>query len=167
MNTIKNTSKDIGAKKLSLRDELNKYLKYWPWFILSIIIAVVAGYLFIRYSTPIYNASATIIINEENSKSSGSEMSAFANLGFISGLNTNSLEKEMAILKSRRLMKDVVKALNINVRYFIPGNIREVEIYNDHPFIIKILKVDDDKIKDMGGAQYSISPLANGIFYRY
>jgi len=164
MSSVKNTSRYTGAKKLTLRDEIGKFLKYWPWFILSILLTVGAGYAYLRYTTPIYSASATIIINEENANGSGSEMSAYENLGFISGLSTNSLEKEIAILRSRRLMKDVIKTLNIHIRYFIQGNIREIEIYKNHPFNIKVLKFDDDKLKTLGGAKYTFRPIKDTYF---
>ena len=164
MVSIKNTSKSSGSKKVSLRDEIGKFLKYWPWFLICVMVTVGAGYTYLRYTTPIYSASATIIINEENANGSGSEMSAYENLGFISGLSTNSLEKELAILRSRRLMKDVVKTLNIHIRYFMEGNIREIEVYKNHPFNLKVLKFDDDKLKSLGGAKYAFRPIKDSYF---
>ena len=150
--------------KFSFRDEFDKYLKYWPWFVFWIILAIAAGFFYLRYATPTYKASATIIINEEGGKSSGSELAAYEDLGFLNGMNSGNMDKEITILKSRRLMKDVVRALNINIRYFQEGRFRQVELYNDLPFTLKILKMDEVALKASGGGEFGVSSTRNGEF---
>ena len=43
----------------------SKYIPYWPLFVVAIIIAIGVAYVYIRYATPIYEATATIIIKDE------------------------------------------------------------------------------------------------------
>lgn len=151
--TYSNNSYRPPVNKFNLRKELQKYLKYWYWFVLGIGAAVVGGIFYLRYTTPIYSASASIIINQETSNNGGSEM---PDLG-LTGLKTNNLEKEIAILKSRRLMHEVVKALGINITYFVEGQVRDVELYRENPFSLKILKIKKkDEVEDWGGS-YKIS----------
>lgn len=140
----------------TFRDELGKYLKYWPWFLLCLALAVTGGYFYLRYTTPVYKATASIIINEETNNTGGRDL-AFNDAGLMGGLGTNSIEKELAILKSRRLMRDVVSALKLNVRYFQEGQIREVELYKDLPFSFKILRMDEEKLRAHGGGNFKIS----------
>ncbi len=41
----------------NLKDVLNQYLKFWPWFVLSVFCFYHLAFLYVRYSTYIYNNS--------------------------------------------------------------------------------------------------------------
>lgn len=148
------------VKQINLRREIQRYLKNWYWFILGIIICLVTAYFYLRYTTPVYNAKASIIINKDagiGTTSLGSGLDA------LEGGGSNNLDNELGILKSRRLLTDVVKSLNLNVEYFKEGKVRTVEIYDDVPFDLQVLRWDEDKLKDLGGKTYAIS-MKNGYF---
>ncbi|RKS53938.1 capsular exopolysaccharide synthesis family protein [Gillisia mitskevichiae] len=147
----------IIPRKHSLRDEFGKYLKFWPWFLICLLLTMGAAWLYLKYATPIYKASSTIVINEESGGGSESEMSAYSSMGFVNGLQSNDLDKELAILKSRRLMREVVKALNINVQFFNMDGPIEKEMYKNLPFSFQILKLDDEKLKRINGVILEIS----------
>lgn len=142
----------------SLREEIEKYLKYWPWFLVCLILAMTAGFFYLKFTTPIYEARASIIINEENSKNTGSDMSGYANLSMLSNLGTKSIENEMTILKSKSLMDKVVSALDLHIRYFQTNDFRLVEIYEDVPFSLNVLKLDEKKLKELGEARFRVMP---------
>ncbi|MCP9199587.1 polysaccharide biosynthesis tyrosine autokinase [Gramella sp. GC03-9] len=154
MSYTDNNSVRQQVRKFNLRKELQKYLKYWYWFVIGVILSVIGGVTYVRYSTPVYSASASIIINEESGSGSSSEM---LDVGLAAGLKTNNLEKEIAILKSRRLMKRVVKALDLNISYYIEGQVRDVELYKDLPFDLKILKFNENEEQGTGGGSFEIS----------
>ena len=44
---------------------ISKYLPYWPLFILFALIALALAYAYLRYATPLYQASATVIIKDD------------------------------------------------------------------------------------------------------
>lgn len=48
-----------------LQQIASKYVPYWPLFLLAIAIAVAIAYTYIKYATPIYQATATVIIKDE------------------------------------------------------------------------------------------------------
>jgi tyrosine-protein kinase Etk/Wzc len=141
----------------SIRDEIGKYLRYWPWFLFWLILAGFGAYFYLKYATPVYNASASIIINEDNGNNKGSEMAAYGELGFLSGLNSNNINKDITILKSRRLMMDVVNILRLNIQYFEEDRFGEVELYDTQPFQMNILKIDENRLKQLGGGKFAIS----------
>ncbi len=147
------------ANKFNLRKELQKYLRYWYWFVVGAIISVIAGFFYLRYTTPIYSATASMIINQETSNSGGSDM---PDLGLASGLKTNNLDKEIAILKSKRLMHEVVKSLDLHITYFIEGQVRDVELYEDVPFVLKILKLNENDETKLGGESFKVDLKQNG-----
>lgn len=144
-----NTAHQVN--KFNLRKELGKYLKYWYWFVVGAFVSVIAGVFYLRYTTPVYSAKANIIINQETSNNGGSDM---PDLGLASGLKTNNLDKEIAILKSKRLMHEVVKSLDLNISFFIEGQVRDVELYKDNPFTLKILKFNEKNASEFGGESF-------------
>lgn len=129
--------------EINLRDSLARYIKYWPWFIISVILCILIAFIYLRYSTPVYHSKATIIIKDEKRGGVMSELSSFEDMGILSGMSTNNLDNEIGILWSRKLITNVVEALQLNVRYFIEGEIKDIELYNNIPLEVKILSKDD------------------------
>ncbi|MCF4102192.1 polysaccharide biosynthesis tyrosine autokinase [Gillisia sp. M10.2A] len=159
---ISKKRKNNITHNFSVREELAKYLKHWPWFLLSIVLSLVLGYFYLRYTTPIYSATASIIVKDAGD-GGGGDAASYADLGVFSGIATHSIENEIAILRSRRLMEQVVKALNVNIQYFQEGSVRTAEIYKDLPFSLKVLKLNESRLKELGGAQFKLE-YAEGKF---
>ena len=121
----------------NLRNFVFKYLRHWPWFVLSVLLCSTAAWLYLRYSTPIYEVSATLLVkDEEKGMASGAEM--LEELGMMGG--SKLVENEIEILKSRTLMEKVVDALNLTVSYWHEGRIRDVELHRRSP--IKVNAAD-------------------------
>ena len=114
---------------MNIREELEKYLRYWPWFLITAIFFLAIAFLYLKIATPAYNTSASIIIKDDDTKSAGSDLAAFADLGLMEGLGTNSIENEIGILRSRRMMTNVVNALGVNVQYYEDETFKNTEIY--------------------------------------
>ncbi|MCM8568763.1 polysaccharide biosynthesis tyrosine autokinase [Gramella jeungdoensis] len=135
-------------EEIDLREELEKYSKHWPWFVLGVLICVFIAFAYLRVTTPSYHTIASIIIKDEESKSPSSEMAAFADLGLLGGMGTNSIENEIGILKSKRMMTSVVKALNLNITYYDDDAIKSSELYRDSPYFVQVLKPDEKKLSE-------------------
>ncbi|MGM1057517.1 MAG: GumC family protein [Bacteroidota bacterium] len=133
-------------EEINLREEFGKYFRYWPWFVASVLLCVLIAFLYLRYSTPVYQSTATIIIKDEKKGGSIPGLEAFEGLGLLGGMGGNSLENEMGILRSKRLITDVAKQLQLNVRYFIEGNVQTTEVYSNNPIEIQILHQDEEAL---------------------
>ena len=133
MSQPTNSPRPVQEEEIDLREELEKYLRYWPWFIIGVVICLISAFIYLHFTTPVYNTTASIIIKDEEKSPASSELSAFADLGLLSGMGTSSIENEIGILNSRRLMTSVVKALNINVRYFDEDKVKCSELYQNTP----------------------------------
>ena len=59
-----NTGIENEEQEIDLVALLFKYLFYWRWFVASILICCIATYLFLRYQTPVYNISSSVLISE-------------------------------------------------------------------------------------------------------
>ncbi|MFC6860091.1 GumC family protein [Zunongwangia atlantica] len=142
---------NFQEEEINLREEIQKYLKYWPWILASVITALIIATVFLKLSSPVYRSSATIIIKDEDTKSPGSGMSSFADLGFIDGLQTSSIENEIGLLESKRMMTKTIKSLDLNIRYYAKSLFVTREIYNNVPFKISILQLNASKLSQFAG----------------
>ena len=112
---------------LSLRNELEKYLYHWKWFVLSVFSALIVAFFYLRYATPKYEVETSLLIKQDDNMM-GSELAAFQDMGLLGGGNSN-IQNEIQLLKSRTLARSVAKDLNLTTRYFRQGRIKESEAY--------------------------------------
>ena len=84
-----------------------KYLVYWPWFVASVLVCLIGTFIYLRYQTPVYNITSSVLIKEQDNKSGGGSnpLAAIQDLGMMSF--TNSFDNEVEILKSKTLVKKV------------------------------------------------------------
>lgn len=64
-----NRSLENEGQEIDLVALLFKYLFYWRWFVTSILICCIVTYLFLRYQTPVYNISSSVLIKEQDKRS--------------------------------------------------------------------------------------------------
>ena len=97
---------------------VSKYLPYWPLFLLALLVGTGIAFTYLRYTIPIYEANATIIIKDEKKGNEDSKM--MESLDLIS--SKKIVENEIEIIQSRTLMINVVKAL-----FYMPRYMRKVK----------------------------------------
>ncbi|SHM19273.1 GumC family protein [Flavobacterium saccharophilum] len=124
--------------EVNLRELLNKYLIHWKWFVLSILIGLSLTFLYLRYTTPSYEATTSILVKDEKKGGMLSELSAFSDLG-LSGGSVNNVDNEIEILKSRTLAESTVEKLNLNVSLFVEGNVVDRDIYGIAPINVRFV----------------------------
>ncbi len=105
-----------------------KYLVYWKWFVLSLVVCLVAVFFKLRYSTPQYKATCKILVRDEKKGNMPSELGAFADMGLLTGIK-NNVDNEIEILNSITLTEKTIEKLQFSVSYYLVGNIRDVELY--------------------------------------
>ncbi len=130
-------------EEINLREEFEKYYRYWPYFIASVFFCLVMAFLYLRYTTPVYQSTATIIIKDEKKGGNIPGLEAFEGLGLLGGMGGSSIENEMGILRSKQLITDVAKELQLNIRYFYEGDVQTSEVYANSPIDIQVLQQDD------------------------
>lgn len=124
-NEIDNKSDDAN-----LRQQLDKYIIHWRWFLVSVVICLTAVFLYLRYATPIYEATTAILVKDEKKGGMLSELSAFSDLG-IGGGSVNNVDNEIEILRSRTIVESTVKRLNLNINLIAEGSVVDRDIYKD------------------------------------
>lgn len=172
MNTSQEFTEDPlfgSAKKFDFKKYLAKVKQNWFWLLLSLVFFVLIAYLYVRYATPIYSTTASVLIKEDESASGeGSLLKAFG--GDMAP--ASSTETEAEIFKTQMLMEQVVKSLNANIIYTAKGKVKDVELA-DAPFKLRLLgnpgaKVSGSFDVEVKGTQYKLSgPGTNKIVNLY
>ena len=110
----------------------------WYWFVLSLIIFGGIGAIYLRYTTPLYQSTAKLLIKDDDSGSSrrGSSLQNITNLGTIS--NSAGIDNEMEILSSHSIAEDAIRDLKLYVNYTTEGKVKDVITYRDQPLVVDI-----------------------------
>lgn len=166
-NTIseyKTAHEDIEG--LDLKQILSRILANWYWIALSVLVCLACANLYIRYKTPNYKISARVLVNDEKK---GAGLSGGGDLlGDLGGLlgTKSTVDNEAEILKTRYLMEQVVKDMNLNITYYRKGTLKKVELY-ESPYQVKMIaaadtiKATDVEVSFLKNNQVAVS--ADGI----
>ena len=124
------------------------FILNWKWFVISVFICLGIGFLYLRYTTPIYNTKAKLLIKDNDNRSyrrGGIQgLESMSNLGIIS--NSYGIENEQEILTSTTIAEQAVRDLKIYVTYYIKGRIKERLIYKKQPLNIDMDYAHLDKM---------------------
>ena len=119
---------DTSNNTVPLSDIFFRTLHYWPWLLLSIIICVGFGILYLLHTPAVYTETASLLIKDDSKgKSTTAGYDEFGDYGFFQ--NSTNIQNEIASLKSPDLMEEVVKRLNLEFSYYLPGRFHDVVAY--------------------------------------
>ena len=117
----------------------------WYWFVLSLIIFGGIGAIYLRYTTPLYQSTAKLLIkDEDNNSRRGSSLQNMSNLGIIS--NSTGVDNEMEILSSHSIAEDAIRDLKLYVNYTTEGKVKDIIAYRDQPLTVDIDAAHLDKL---------------------
>ncbi len=124
---------------------------------------MIVGNIYLRYYTPIYKASAELLLHDSKKGGSSDDI--------LSALKTNSnninIDNEIEILKSRTTMINIVNKLTLNIYYTIEGRFKQTELYSNKPF--EFVKVDtfdgyySCKVNILNDKQYQLTDAAGKV----
>lgn len=134
MNNLDSSSQ---GEKIELKVLFDRLLVFWRQTALSIVIFLMIGFLYNRYSTKIYKSSTTILIKEDGNSSLGSE-DLFGGIDLFGG--QKNIKNEIGILKSFSLTYKTLQDLNLRIDYFHSGSLISKDIYDKSPFKVNLVK---------------------------
>ncbi|WP_396601115.1 GumC family protein [Algibacter sp. R77976] len=142
MDTINSVN---PTDSLDLKKEIGAYLKQWIWFVLSCLICITLAFFYLRYTTPEYNATAKIMLMGKDAGSNPAGQ-VLSDMGLTSNTDVESIEDEIEILKSRKLMKGVVKNLKLNQQFFSKGRFHHTQFFPITRSPIKVNFIEPDSV---------------------
>lgn len=146
------TPENPEENSFNLYEIIFKYLVYWPWFVVSVLVCLVLAFVYLRYQAPVYNVTASVLIKEDESRnrSMGAASGALEALQSMGGFSmSNNFDNEVEILKSRTLIKKVITNLGL---YISTGEKRffgyNTPLYKTSPLEVYMSPEEAEKLED-------------------
>jgi len=166
INTLNTKPNKFSINKDFDADILGVVLrKHWLVFPILIGIALASGYIYLRYTKPVYSSNAVI---QRSSQDEGKRI-----LDIESFENEGSLSEDVELLRSTFLLEKALRNLNLNISYYSEGEILTEEKYLMSSYHITLLEVKDSSligipihITDLGDKQ-ELSFTKDNEVYRY
>ena len=123
------------------RSVIETFFPFWPLFLILVIVSLLAGWGYLQYATPVYEASASMIIKD---KQKGVDESRI--MESMNPFETKKIvENEIEVLHSRDLMSEVVRTLKLYAPIYEDDRMRSIAAYTSSP--VKVVVDDPGKIK--------------------
>lgn len=143
-----------SEKGINIQEIIKPYLRNWLWFIIVPIVCLVVTYVYLKFVTPIYNIQSSVLIKDVQKNSPvAADLGVLKDLSGFGGMGTNSIDNEIEIFKSKKLMFEVVKQNNLQTSIYAKSKLNDKELYKDtSPIIIQVIteKSYAKKIKPVG-----------------
>lgn len=127
--------KTTNSEALTISDLIKIALANWKWFVLSVLLCLGVAFYYLKKSPYIYSRSASVLIKDETK---GTQLpNAAAAFSEVNMLNLSStVDNEVLIFKSKRLMIEVARKLKLDITYSRRGKFRDWDLYSTTPVIL-------------------------------
>ena len=140
-NNVTASEQAQSEQEIHINEIIRPYARKWPWFIIGSLLALALAYFYLKTTTPVYKVQSTVLIKD--SKASGSaagEMGVLKDLSGLGGMGTNSVDNEIEIFKSKKLMRNVVASKGLQTNIVSDEGLSERELYGDtSPITVRII----------------------------
>ncbi|MGG5208562.1 GumC family protein [Chryseobacterium sp. MIQD13] len=129
------------SEKINIEEIIKPYLKNWLWFVIVPIISIIIAYSYLRFAIPVYNIQSSVLIKDAKKAAPvGGDFGVLSDLSTLGGMGTNSIDNEIEIFKSKKLMQEVVKQLRLQTSIYTKYGLKEKELYkNTSPITIEVV----------------------------
>ncbi len=152
-NTVEESDSNFFGKLIF------RYTPYWPLFAILFVLAGAGSWMYLRFATPMYESSATLLIKDE--KKGTEDTKTLEDLNLIS--TKKIIENEVEVIQSRPLLNEVVKTLHLYAPIREEGSLRSASAYVTSPVSIEIQNPDSIRKNDKIEFTYNSSLKKVGI----
>ena len=145
----------------SIQEFIELVLRNWYWFIISVALCGAVALYYLASTPKTYVRTATVVVKDTR-KGSGSEITAFNDV--LGGIGRRSVDNEIHIFQSRRIMEQVVKRYNLDTRYSAKIGLRTVDMYGRTPVLVGFV---DSKPANSVGFKYSINEAGDITLFEF
>lgn len=134
----------------AVKQSMNYYLRYWKWFVLSMLLCFTAAFVFLYYFVPVYRVGGAIMLKDD---SKGSRFFENPVVGELEDFKSSQLtENEVDVLGSYELIYEVVDKLNYYNLYYAKGDFGKLEAIPDSqlPFYFNVSEVFYNRTEPVG-----------------
>lgn len=124
------------AEKTDYKYMLFKYLRYWYFFVIGVILCLGLAFIYLRYAIPQYTVSSTLLLKTDDKEAKLTRSNAFNDLDIFT--TAKNIDNEILVLKSKSLMQRVLTELSLHTSYYAEGRFKDREIYG-HELPVKVI----------------------------
>ena len=127
----------------SLRDILVILKANWLFILLSLLVCLILGFLYVKSSPHQYSRSASLLIKSETSINSAIER--LAQFTGDKHSYSDDVSNQIIILGTERVVSETVRRLGLDVQYHYDAGLRERDLYKQSPVSIRFVDADPDE----------------------
>ena len=134
-----NEAQESKEENIDVKELLFKYLIHWPWFVGTVVVCLIAAWVYLYMSTPVYNISATVLIKDDKKGGSAGMLSGLESLG-LDGMISSSqnIDNEIEVLRSKTIVKEVVEDLGLYISYADKDEFPSKNLYKTSPVQVSL-----------------------------
>ena len=129
---------------LSLRDILDIFTSHWKWFVLSVIVCLALGRVYLAKQPRIYKRSAVMLVKDDGTSGNRARGGTDAIMQLNGVMMGSSVKNEVYIIQSHQIMKEVVRQLHLDVTYGFKQRLRWINLYDVKPFTVQFDSVETE-----------------------
>ena len=144
-----NEAQESKEENIDVKELLFKYLLHWPWFVGAVIACLIAAWVYLYMSTPVYNISATVLIKDDKKGGSAGMLSGLESLG-LDGMISSSqnIDNEIEVLRSKTIVKEVVEDLGLYISYTDKDEFPSRNLYKTSPVQVSLTPQEADLLEE-------------------
>ncbi len=82
------SSRDEEENEISIVELFWKYVRYWKWILLGVLVSIFVAGVYLYYSTPVYRITSSIILKDmQSTKKSSSSLGTLDELALLGTVN--------------------------------------------------------------------------------
>ena len=140
-----NEAKESKEENIDVKELLFKYLIHWPWFVGAVVACLIAAWVYLHISTPVYNISAMVLIKDDKKGGGAGMLSGLESLG-LDGMISSSqnIDNEIEVLRSKTIAKEVVEDLGLYISYVDEDEFPSKNMYKTSPVQVSLTPQEAD-----------------------
>jgi len=128
------------TEEFQINEIIRPYITRLKWFVFSVVIALLAAYFFLKTQNPVFETISTVLIKDSKSAMGGQDFEMLRDLSGLGKMNSDGVENEIEVFKSKKLMTSVIRDLGLETDIFTSGFFRDTELYGaTSPIVVKIV----------------------------
>jgi tyrosine-protein kinase Etk/Wzc len=154
-----NEAKESKEENIDVKELLFKYLIHWPWFVGAVVACLIAAWVYLYMSTPVYNISATVLIKDDKKGGSAGMLSGLESLG-LDGMISSSqnIDNEIEVLRSKTIVKEVVEDLGLYISYTDEDEFLSRNMYKTSPVQVSLTPQEADLLEEPMIVKMALQP---------
>ena len=154
-----NEAQESKEENIDVKELLFKYLIHWPWFVGAVIACLIAAWVYLYMSTPVYTISATVLIKDDKKGGSAGMLSGLESLG-LDGMVSSSqnIDNEIEVLRSKTIAKEVVEDLGLYISYTDKDEFPSRNIYKTSPVQVSLTPQEADLLEKPMIVEMALQP---------